>query len=294
MKLLILLVAFLLSHYLPGIARLRWFGWYRWWATKVIQSLPLRSGEILVLIIVGVPTLVLSAVLLMLIDHNHLLELLVSTLVLAYCRGPDSVRAEVKALQDKATRSREAARDAQDTTTENAEVAEPSTLAQGREPVTQRFSIAEFNAVDRITQATLERWFAVFFWFLVLGIPGALLYRLTERLSVLDVPDHVRQAAATLKQILEYPVSWLMVISLAIVSDFEKIWEIKKRYLNWENIKQLQQKFLYQSMEFAVANCLGSDDPECRVSLLERTSRLTWRMLVVWFVVLSLLVIAGF
>ena len=284
MKLLVLLTAFLLSHYLPGISRLRPFGWYRWWAQKVIQWVPVRSGELLVLLIVGLPTLLISVLLNMLVGDNHLLQLLVSTLVVAWCLGPDSVRAEVRALQDKARAARQG--DSQGDV--------PSQLMQGREPVTQRFSIAEFNEVDRITQATLERWFAVFFWFLVLGIPGALLYRLTERLSRFDVPESVRQAAATLKLVLEYPVSWLMVIALAVVSDFEKIWEIKKRYLNWDNIRHLQQKFLYQSMEFAVANCLGSDDPECRVSLLERTTRLTWRMLVVWFVVLSLLVIAGF
>ncbi len=284
MKLLVLLTAFLLSHYLPGISRLRSFGWYRWWAQKVIQWVPVRSGELLVLLIVGLPTLLISVLLNVLVGDNHLLQLLVSTLVVAWCLGPDSVRAEVTALQDKARAARQD--DSQDDV--------PSQLLQGREPVTQRFSIAEFNEVDRITQATLERWFAVFFWFLVLGIPGALLYRLTERLSRFDVPESVRQAAATLKLVLEYPVSWLMVIALAVVSDFEKIWEIKKRYLNWDNIRHLQQKFLYQSMEFAVANCLGSDDPECRVSLLERTTRLTWRMLVVWFVVLSLLVIAGF
>ena len=284
MKLLVLLTAFLFSHYLPGISRLRSFGWYRWWAQKVIQWVPVRSGELLVLLIVGLPTLLISVLLNMLVGDNHLLQLLVSTLVVAWCLGPDSVRAEVRALQDKARAARQG--DSQGDV--------PSQLMQGREPVTQRFSIAEFNEVDRITQATLERWFAVFFWFLVLGIPGALLYRLTERLSRFDVPESVRQAAATLKLVLEYPVSWLMVIALAVVSDFEKIWEIKKRYLNWDNIRHLQQKFLYQSMEFAVANCLGSDDPECRVSLLERTTRLTWRMLVVWFVVLSLLVIAGF
>jgi len=285
MKLLVLLTAFLLSHYLPGITRLRRFGWYRWWAQKVIQIVPLRSGEWLVLLIVGLPTLLISWLLYLLVGDNHLLELLVSTLVVAWCLGPDSVREEVRTLQAKA---REARQDG------NQGDVPSQQLMQGREPVTQRFSIAEFNEVDRITKATLERWFAVFFWFLVLGIPGALLYRLTERLTRFDVPDPVKQAAATLKLVLEYPVSWLMVIALAVVSDFEKIWEIKKRYLNWDNIRHLQQKFLYQSMEFAVANCLGSDDPECRVSLLERTTRLTWRMLVVWFVVLSLLVIAGF
>ncbi|GEM_PF-917128 len=290
MKLLVLLTAFVLSHYVPGIGRLRLFGWYRWWVNTMIQLAPGMPGEWLVLLIVGLPTVVISAFLGWLTGDNHLLQMLVSTVVLVWCLGPESVEQEVKAMQKRAEAAGKNSRAQAEGSNDNSDIQ----LRQGRDPVTQRFSIAEFNAVDQVTQATLERWFAVFFWYLLLGVGGALLYRLAERLVHYKIPEHTRQAAATLKLILEYPVSWLMVLALAVVSDFEKIWEIKKRYLNWENIRHLEQKFLYQSMEFAVANCLGGDDPDCQVSLLERVRRLTWRMLVVWFVLLSLLVIAGF
>ncbi len=285
MKLLVLLFAFTVSRYVPGLVRLRCFVWYRWWVKKSQQWFPVRYAEWLVLLIVGVPVIVISTLLSWLVWHNHVLELLVSTLVVAYCLGPDSVMAEVESLQNEVNR--------QTASEQPGERAEESDLEAGRGQASGHFDTTA-NVVEYITTATLERWFAVFFWFLVLGTPGALLYRLTERLTRYVAKEPLAKTARVLKQILEYPVSWLMVLALAVVSDFEKIWEIKKRYLNWDNISQLQQRFLYQSMEFAVANCLGADDSECQVSALERAARMTWRMLVVWFVMLSLLVIAGF
>jgi membrane protein required for beta-lactamase induction len=90
-------------------------------------------------------------------------------------------------------------------------------------------------------------------------------------------------------KILNYPVAWMMVISLAIASDFERIFKKCKAYMKSDNIKSMDDTFLYEAADFAVENCeveAGSD-----TSIEVVTISVLKRMLFVWLVFVSILVI---
>jgi membrane protein required for beta-lactamase induction len=61
----------------------------------------------------------------------------------------------------------------------------------------------------------------VFFWYVVLGVVGALVYRLSERLGVILAMKVTKTSVEQLMKSAYYPVAWMMVVSLAIASDLK-------------------------------------------------------------------------
>jgi membrane protein required for beta-lactamase induction len=89
--------------------------------------------------------------------------------------------------------------------------------------------------------------------------------------------------------ILNYPVAWMMVMLLAIASDFERIYKKCKPFLNIKTITSMDDSFLYEATDFAVENC--EVEPESDSSIEQVSIRVLKRMLVVCMVFISILVI---
>lgn len=258
MKLLALVLAYIISHLIGQPHRFRRFDWYKSWISWFNRNTNWSVSELTVVAIIAVPVILISTILLNVFDSDFW-GLLVSIVVLSYCIGPESLEEDV---DSGSIRSKLGIR-------KNANVA---------------------VLIKKMTQVSLKRWFGIFFWYVVLGVVGALIYRLSERLDhFTEKESSIKFSINKLMKILNYPVAWVMVFSLAIASDFERIFKKCKAYMNMDNIKSMDDNFLYEAADFAVEIC--EVEPESNASIEQVTINVLKRMLIVWLVFVSILVI---
>jgi AmpE protein len=258
MKLLALILAYLFSHLIKKPQRFRQFNWFEAWSKWFRSHLNWSVSELTVIVVIALPVIVIAGILMSLFDST-LGGLLVSILVLSYCIGPESLDEEVASDNIRAKIGLR----------KNAKV-----------PL----------LIKTMTQVSMKRWFGVFFWYVVLGIVGALIYRLTERLDFFTgKDDSLKASISKAMKILNYPVAWMMTFSLAIASDFERIFKKCKVYMTMENLRSMDDSFLYDATDFAVENCEVEPGNETKIEQI--TINVLKRMLLVWLVIVSILVI---
>jgi AmpE protein len=258
MKLLALIFAYMVSHYVSNPQKFRRFEWYESWIRWSSERLKGFNAELLTIIIVALPALLISLLALQFVD-SIIGSLLISILILSYCIGPESLEEDVNS-------------------------------GEIRKRLGIRSNATISTLIKKMTQVAMRRWFAVFFWYVVLGIFGVLLYRLSERLDhYTKTNDNIKFSIAKLMAILNYPVAWMMVMLLAIASDFERIYKKCKPFLNIKTITSMDDSFLYEATDFAVENC--EVEPESDSSIEQVSIRVLKRMLVVCMVFISILVI---
>ena len=168
MTIIAILLAFALCHFVRELGRCRQNRWLHSWvelANDALGKLPGWSGVSGFLLIIAVPL-----VLLLLLNHL-LIGLLGSTggfllalAVLIYSFGPRDLDTDVAAVVDQENDERR------------------RELLEGLlgEPAPQDHDECRALAVEAVFQQALRRWFGVIFWFAVLGIAGAFLYRVID------------------------------------------------------------------------------------------------------------------
>ncbi len=144
------------------------------------------------------------------------------------------------------------------------------------------------DAAAAVFRAAEARWFGILFWFVLLGIPGALLYRLT-RVSLHEPGLQPGQAAylLRLRSVLDWPVVGLMLLSAAVVGDFDRVRQAWRRYRGEASRWRLDSAVLD---EVAAASVQPDEAFDTGVGV---GHQLVWRMLLAWLVILSVLLILG-
>lgn len=144
------------------------------------------------------------------------------------------------------------------------------------------------EAAAAVFHAAQTRWFGILFWFVVLGIPGALLYRLT-RIS-LNLPALSPGQSAwllRLRDVLDWPVLLLMLVSAGLGGDYDRVRHAWHAHRQGRSLWTLKPEVLDQ---------VGAVIVDSRASFEEGVTtghHIVWRMLMIWLVVLSLMLIAG-
>jgi len=151
MKLLALILAYIISHLITKPQRFRQFGWFQSWSKWFFSKFNWSVSELSLVVVIAAPVIVISTLLMAIFDST-MGNLLIAIIVLSYCIGPESLEEDV---EDGDIRRKVGIR-------KNAKVS---------------------ILIKKMTQVSLKRWFGVFFWYIVLGIVGALVYRLSERLD---------------------------------------------------------------------------------------------------------------
>lgn len=207
--------------------------------------------------------------------------------VLFYCWGPRDLDLDADAIVD-----------APDADARNAAIARLS--PNGSDMPT--LLVAVFHAARR-------RWFGVLFWFLLLGAFGAVLYRLVALAAEDDaalLPQENASGAKRLLAWLDWPVSQLMALFMALVGDFDTVLTAWKQnggagfdanadFLGAAGRASVRTELADDAQDYAdagesaseIARDLGAM-PELRDAM-----SLVWRTLVAWLAVIALFVIAG-
>ncbi len=286
------LVALALGHVAPAAAvALRRFGVYRRWLQWLDRHTAAdgfwrgRQGALLAV----APFVLLLAVVQGLL-HDRLFglpSLLLGIAVLAICWGPRDLDRDIEAVID-----------ADDATTRHTAIAQLQSLGGSlHEDVPSLVEATVLNA--------LRRWFAVLFWFLLLGPVGALGYRLLALLAVgpmrsLASVENVIGARVALSW-LEWPVAQLMSLSMALVGNFDTAWKAWRAahgnqwaasaaFLGAVARASVSAELREEAHDYSDAGMLPVWR---RLPELRDAMSLVWRMLLLWMAALAVLVIAG-
>ena len=290
MTIIAILLAFALCHFIRELGRIRKNQWLTAWvgfANDAFGRLPGWGDVLGFLVIIAVPLVVLLL-------FNGLMHsalgttgsFLLALVVLIYSFGPrdlDTDVADILASEDEVRRDEQLGE-----------------LMDG--PVPEDEDACRAAAVDAVFQQALRRWFGVIFWFAVLGIVGALLYRMVDWLDSEEpkVSPEQRARFVRLQQIMDWPPAQLMTLSLAIATDFDSVFKAWKRYHDelGHGLFEGDNGFLLASGRSVVmaghATRDGyADQLEGPMINLQLAMDLVWRMLGVWLTVLALLLLVG-
>ena len=220
MTIIAILLAFGLCHFVRELGRLRKRNWLTSWvdfSNDAFGKLPLWQDALGFIVIIAVPLLALLMI-------NRLLEsalgstgsFLLALVVLIYSFGPrdlDTDVAEIVEADDEAERNEALER-------------------LLRKPIPEDPEEIRAAAVESVFREALRRWFGIIFWFAVLGIVGAFLYRVVDWLVNEDhnLTEEQLGLFTRLQQIMDWPTAQLMTLSLAIATDFDSVFTAWKRY----------------------------------------------------------------
>ena len=220
MTIISILIAFGLCYLVPQLDRMRRFEWLKTATGRCnerCKELPGWSGVTGFLFYFGVPLLVVWAVNVLVISTLGTLgAFLLAILVLIYTFGPHDLDTDIRSIIHS---------DDDEAQTQALEA------LLGDEPPAEGTD-ENAHAVEFVFRESLQRWFGTIFWFAILGIYGAITYRLADRLTEGDLklePDQ-HELYLRLRGILDWPVAQLMTFALAIATDFDSVYRAWKKF----------------------------------------------------------------
>jgi AmpE protein len=285
MTIISILIAFTLCHFVRDLRHLRRFEWVTWFTKHCndkLNKLPGWSGPVGFLVLLGLPLLSIYIVNSLLISVlGHMGGFLFAITVLIYTFGPRDLDIDVRNVIHADDDDQKEALE---------------TLLDG--PVPEDGAACQTAAIDAVFSKALKRWFGIIFWFAVLGIYGALLYRLAVWLSDEDFGLYEEQKDLFMRlcKIMEWPVAQLMTLSLAVATDFDSVFRAWKKYHDerGHGLFEGNNEFMLTSARTIVKtghaeNDGYADQLQGPMASIKLSMDLVWRSLGVWATVLAIL-----
>lgn len=270
MTVLVILVGLAVSHFATGFRRWRSFDRPVQWIESGLGMLPPGAwrapATVLAVSLAGTAVLVwlVSAIL------GGFGWALLALAVIVYTLGPRDLDDDVNRLLDCG----------------DAAPAEANADAARALRVSTHDSAAQ--AAAAVVHAAVARWFGILFWFVVLGIPGAVLYRLTrETLSARELAGAKIEGLTRLRGVLDWPIVALLLPSLALCGDLDRITAAWREWRT-QNASDWMSPALIDHLGRAIASDQSDFDSGLRLG-----HQMAWRVLILWLSVLSLALLAG-
>ena len=290
MTIISILIAFTLCHFVRELRHLRrfeWFSSFTDFCNENLNKLPGWSGPVGFLVILGLPLLgayFVSNLLFSVMGQFGTFLLAIAALI--YTFGPRDLDIDVRKVihAEDEEQQKKALED----------------LLDG--PIPEEKDDCQTAAINAVFTKALKRWFAIIFWFAVLGIYGALLYRLAEWLTDKDlgVSDEQKDLFTSLCKIMEWPVAQLMTLSLAVATDFDCVYRAWRQYhvKLGHGLFEGNNDFMLTSAVTMVksghAEMDGyADQLQGPMATIKLSMDLVWRSLGVWATVLAILLLVN-
>jgi AmpE protein len=290
MTIIAILLAFGLCHFVREFGRFRKRQWLTGWvdfSNDAFGKLPLWQESLGALVVIGVPLLALLLLNQALISALGTTgSFLLALAVLIYSFGPRDLDTDIAEIIDS----------------DDGEERDAAITNLLRKPIPTDPEVARAAAVEAVFREALRRWFGIIFWFAVLGIAGAFLYRLIDWLvhENHNLTGDQLGLFTRFQQVMDWPAAQLMTLSLAIATDFDSVFAAWKRYHDEQGhgLFEGDNGFLLSSacrivLTGHAARDGYADDITGPLVCLQQAMDLTWRILGVWLTVLALLLLIG-
>ena len=283
LKLLAVLLALLLARSAPTLLHLRNFGWLKPWLRAMSST---RTGVVLAVLL---PALLVGVIGYALLGRwLGVLWLAFALVTLLWTLGPREMEADLEELLNAAEGEPRAA-----------------ALQNFGDGSDVPLSWSASSVVGAGINAALRRRYAVLFWFFMLGPGGALLYRLARLAAgtgghAIELPAAQQDFARRMVAALEWPPALLMVLAMALVSNFDAVLGSLRAWHNepGRNWLGLDPDFLPAIAVAGVnADVEAGDgyavDATDVAGELEDLAHLLNRVLIIWLVLAALLVLGS-
>jgi len=290
MTIISILIAFTLCHFVRELRHLRRFDWVTKFTNlgdEKFKKVPGWSGPLGFLVIIGLPLFTIYVADYLLSSAlGPLGEFILALAVLVYTFGPRDLDIDVRKVirADDDEQQKEAL----------------EALLGG--PVPEDQTACQNAAINAVFLKALKRWFGIILWFAVLGIYGALLYRLAVWLNGPNSRLGVEQKElfTRLCKIMEWPVAQLMTLSLAVATDFDSVFRAWKTYHDerGHGLFEGNNEFLLTSARCIVKSGHAENDGyadqlQGPMATIKLSMDLVWRSLGVWATVLAILLLVN-
>ena len=288
MTIIAILLAFALCHFVRELGSLRNHQWLGRWISKADEmfgQLPAWNEFTGYAVILFVPLIGLAFLnQLFLSLFGNIGAFLLGIAVLVYCFGRVDLDTQVADIIDS-----------NDTNDREQKLAD---LLRQEPPDDSAACLTA--TVNAVFSESLRRWFAVIFWFALLGIVGAFLYRMVDWLSTekCGLGSRHKHFFIRTRQVLEWPVAQLMTLSLAIATDFDSVFIAWKKYHDEQGhgLFEGSNGFLLTAAQQIVLsghvmNDGYADQLDGPMACLRQSMDLVWRILGVWMTALALLLL---
>ena len=289
MTIISILIAFALCHFIRDLGRLRRFEWLKTVTSHCndkCKDIPGWSGVSGFLFYFGLPLLIIGLINVLLVSAlGNLGGFLFAIAILIYTFGPHDLDTDIESVIHA-----------------DDDEAQAQALQAMLGEHAKDDESGQATAVEFVFRESLQRWFGTIFWFAVLGIYGALMYRLADRLTEGDLTLEAEQHElfVRLRNIMEWPVAQLMTFSLAIATDFDSVYSAWKKYHNEQGhgLFEGNNGFLLISARDIVLSGHAArdgyaDQLDGELACLKQAMDLVWRILGVWLTVLALLLLVN-
>ncbi|HET6907665.1 MAG TPA: beta-lactamase induction protein [Rhodanobacteraceae bacterium] len=284
-RLVAALIVLLLAFSQVDFTRVRNFAWFRSW----LAQLRFAEGGGRIAIALALPVIVCALIQRALYGWGFgAAGVVFAALVLIYTLGPREPEADIDAVL----------------TAPDAPARESAAQELRDDAGAAPLPFTSPALVEAAVLAGLRRRFGVLFWFFLIGPVGALLYRLAQVAAndgggELDL--RARDGARRFAAALDWLPAHLMVLAMALVSDFEAVlhawraWHAQPGRSPWE----LEPGFLAAVARSGVDADIEAGDGGAVADVsdpleeLADARRLLIRVLVVWLAVVALIVLAG-
>jgi len=288
MSLLSVIFALIAENFISSLAELRRFDFFfryvNWLRTK-LPTFSFQNGSVTLVIIMAGMLFLVWLVSAMLGNVLGLLGFLFGIAVLIFTIGPGDLEDDVKKINTAFENNDYEAANFYASDLVNHPVSEP--------PMT----LAHTVKVNILLQANI-RMLGVFFWFILLGPVGAVLFRLSCLLkdNQQNENDDFANASRDLYKVLNWLPARICVLSYAVAGNFVDTMSY------WNGVSDL---WLRDSDEFIIASGVGAlryeqrmtrDDQENEepdIAGIQNAFSLVKRAVIVWVVLLGLLTVTG-
>lgn len=279
MALICILFGIILERASDILEQRRNFEWYNSYSRWLVKTLPgLGNQQKSSIVILLFPIMLAVGLLQGWLDNKllGLTELLFGMVIFAYSLGPKDLNRQINRYLD-----------ARETGDEAAAQSEASEIMHRNAPAD-----ADQQTVD-VMRAVLhesnDRFFAVIFWFVVLGPLGALLYRLTSHTMRNSGSATLAAAARQLQAILAWAPAHLVAMGYALTGNYEGAKQQFTSKSKQDDLYECNYHTLITAGQGALKDCAPGDETAC----IRSARALVLRTLVVWLAFIAILTLMG-
>lgn len=264
------------SDMLENLRNFDWFDDYSRWLIKTLPGLTNQNQSSIVILLL--PILLIVGVLQHWFDERllGLTELLFGFVIFAFSLGPKDLYRQINRYLE-----------ARENGDEDAATHEASNIMQNTAPTDPDLQVVE--VMRSVLHESNDRFFAVIFWFVLLGPLGAILYRLTAHTMRATGNATLANAARQLQAMLAWAPAHLVAMGFALTGNYEGAKQQFASKNKQDDLSECNYHTLITAGQGALKDCAPGDETAC----IRSARGLVLRTLVVWLAVIAILTLMG-